>query len=198
MSLMRPLKILTILSVAALINGCFGNTPVPAPGLGSSSKVVDTISVQSISRVYLLPIVGVTGSGDNLGVDDSATVELWRDINSGNLFAVVPMDSVESYIRKLGKFDSSMAFSIADSMSANAILIANIRYSKADMGLTNVADATIQLVGAKTHKLIAYSLYNTYISNSYFLPPSFQTVRTDAIDGAAHALAKAIHDAERK
>jgi hypothetical protein len=185
-------------ATASLLSGCFGNTPIGAPSLGSTSKVVDTVDARTITRAYLLPIVAVTESGDNLGVDDTATATLWRDIEASNLFPLVPMDTVEIYIRAIGKPDSAMAFKLADSMGTNSFLIADLRYSKADMGLTNVADVKLQLVGVRTHKVIAYALYNTYISKSYFFPPSFETVRTDAIDGAAYALANAIAAADHK
>lgn len=194
MKLTKFLITISIIGIIVQITGCFG------PGtasFGSRYKVFDSTALKRVSRVYLFPVFSRIDTSHPSMIDDSATVMLWREIDSRDLFKLVPIDSLYPASKEVGSWDSTSALKIAQMVSADAFIYPHMEYSKAAFG-EKVADLSLPLVDPQTDKVIVYAHHNTYLGNSYFLPPGFETVRGDVIKGAVDALAKAIKELDKK
>ena len=182
------IRTIAFLLFVLYFDGCIG------PGtasFGSRSKVLNPVALKNVSVVCLFPVIQRAADGAKITSDDSTNLQLWNGLNSRNLFTLVPMDSVNSAIRAQKTWDSTTTGTIARSLNAGAFIIARMNYSKESFGEA-VADLSLQMVDSKTDSVIAYGLHNTFLGDSYFLPPGFETVKRDAIKGAVDALTDAI------
>lgn len=174
-------------------NGCTG---IGTASFGSSSKVLNEEYLKRDTTVCLFPVILYSGQNSRLPGNDSIDQQLWKEIDSHKIFKLIPIENSRSAVRGTSVWDSTSTQVIAKLLGANAIFYARINYSKET--LEPVATLSLRLVDSESDSVVAYGFHDTYLGNSYFLPPSYETVTSDAIKGAVNALVKSIMDEKKK
>ena len=159
-------------------------------------RVLNNMALKGVSVVCLFPALQSIGTDREIPANDSTSLQLWREIKSHHLFTLVPIDSLKLVIHEQTKWDSTTTCKVAQSVGADAFIIAHFRYSKAPG--EPVADLFLQLIDSHSDSVIAYAMYNTYLGNNHWWPPGFETVKSEAITGAVDVLANIIEKQRKK
>lgn len=171
------------------LDGC---AVLGTPSAGSRAKVFDATALTNVHRIFILPMTASISDSAGRYQDDSATVRLWTEVASRGIFSVVTMDSVREALEQIQPSSDSVAIpKLAVILNADACILAHLAYSKGI--LENKAEVFLFLISPEPRKILLQASHNTYLGNGYFLPPSLETVRDDAIVGAVNAMQKSIN-----
>ena len=153
-----------------IVSGCVGTSL-----MGSKSEIIDQQYVSQMKYVDILPLI-IKKEDNKITIPEADTINtiLKRELKSRNLFQIINDEVLNDELKD--KFIAQGAF-----------LIGEISYFKASFGEIN-AKLTLKFVEPSTEKVILYSLHDTYLGNSYFLPASVEVITEDAIKGAIDEL----------
>jgi hypothetical protein len=180
-----------------------------APGLGmfaGKSEVKDKESMRKVVRVCILPATSTTdysGKGSVLAKpefkpapDDSATMQVWREINARHFLRLVSMDSLRDAVYQAGGFDTNKIAEVGRALSVDAFLTVRIRYFWNSINDIPSAIVAIGVVSPDHGKVLAYGSYDTARGKNYlFSSPSIDEARADAVKGAVDELVNAFNSA---
>ncbi len=157
-------------AIIIFVTGCVGTSL-----MGSKSEIIDQQSVSKMEYVDLLPLV-IKKENNNIRIPEADTVNaiLRRELKTRNLFHIINRSELNEELK--AKFISQGAF-----------LLGEITYFNGSFGEIN-AKLMLKFVEPSTEKVILYSSHDTYLGNSYFLPPSVEGITEDAIKGALDEL----------
>lgn len=188
------------------LNACWSPSTFGIPS--SKSQVKDKEMLKKVRRVCVLWIISATDtSGKGIVLKkvqyapppiDSLTLQLWKDLNSRNLFTLIPMDTLQQAARDIQSWDSMSIPTKAGLLSADALLYSKLRIFWNGMWDIPAADLYLALVDPESRKVIAFADHNTAIGNSYFLKStSVNNIIMDAITGTVDALQGTVNDAKK-
>src|SRR6266446_1655916 len=152
-------SVLTASFVTALLyfDAC---TPV-IWNIGGNCSVFNRSALGGSSVACVFPVYA-TVEGKDMPQDDSASIELWKEIDVHKLFELVPFERVKSAIRERQSWDSSAARTISHSLGARAYITSrlNIYIPSNDNPIEAFA---FWVVDSKTDSVVAYSHHSTYV-----------------------------------
>ena len=155
--------------------------------MGSKSERYDSNVVQKLNYIHVMPVSVEIERGERANVPDSLVLTrmLAKELASRTTFRIVssdttPSSSPEVVHEEMGKV-----------LSSGVVLFAHFVYTRSGLGERNAA-LTLKVSDPTTAKVMAYSSHDTFAGNSYFLPPSYEVITTDAIKGAVDELEKSV------
>lgn len=186
-----------LLNLPAILAGCYGRGSLFFP---DTSKVVHKAEVQKVTRVYLLPIdysIDFHGKGqkDTPTSNDSATFQLWKELESRHLFELIPLDAVRKALDSTRSSDSLNYTSIARLVKADAFINPKLTYFWDKQWDMPAAYLLLGLVLPPDGKVIALGSHTTLNNYYLFRSEDINQVRIDATQGAVDALVKAVQEA---
>lgn len=152
------------------LSGCIGTSMI-----GSKSEIIDQNYVFNLKYVDTLPLI-IKTENNNINVPEADTINshFKKELNSRNLFQIVNRSELNEDLKN--RFFSQGAF-----------LLGEITYFNGSFGEIN-AKLVLKFVEPSDEKVIFFASHDTYLGNSYFLPPNIKEVTEDAIKGVLDEL----------
>lgn len=174
MNITKPIFYTFIFFYLFILNGC---AILGTASMGSKGELLDKNAIKKISSIVLMPVEVKNEFSDkaNLPSADSLSFMLHNGLTSINLFKIIQVDSNF----QMNSMDNDTLYNFIQS---SAVLFSYMEYLHQEF--TPNAKLTIKLVNPETKKVILYCIHDTFLGNSYFLPPSIDDITEDAIKGA--------------
>lgn len=157
-----------------ILNGC---AILGTASMGSKGELLDKNYINKVSYIVLMPVEVKNEYIDKTKFPsaDSLSFMLHNELSSRNLFKIIQVDSNF-------KMTSQVYDTLKNFPQNSAILFSNMEYFYQE--ITPNAKLTLKLINPETENVILYCFHDTYLGDSYFLPPSIDDVTKDAIIGA--------------